>query len=752
MFVRQDWTLFRNLSTLSQKAGVPVSKLRMLVLKELADNALDVCGDVKVERSETWYVVEDSGPGIDGGRQEIESLFSVGRPLTSSKILRLPSRGALGNGLRVVVGSVLASGGQLKVATRGFEYELQPLDDGRTRALSVTDSPVQGTRVSIRFGDSLPSNGADLLWANLAKIFRFAQTYKGLSSPWWYDSDSFFELLLAAESYPTASLVKQVRDGDKVENRVSLTLPLQCNRFTREKADELLSLLREHSPRVLPAKIGKVGAEKGEPYHKVEGVLTVKPGRGTLSAELPFVVEAWATAARDGDGDSIQAYVNGTPITGELRCERQKGNKLAVFGCGLRNYLEGVSRKSCSILFNVTIPYMPVTTDGKEPDFSRLLNEISSATSKATKKLKSNIRKVGGFSSQKDVILRNLSQAVRKASGNHEFRYSIRQLFYAVRPFILEGSENAELDYGYFSSVIGQYENDMGELDGLYRDPRGTLYHPHLRRSIPIGTLAVEEYSRPAWTFNKILYLEKEGLVHLLLSVGWPERHDCALLSSKGFASRAVRDLLDLLGDTDEEIHFYCVHDADASGGLIYQALQDGTTAREARRVKIHNLGLEPWEALDMDLQVENFTIKGGRALPVANYVKDFNGEGPPGARTWEKWLQGRRVELNAMTSPQFIEWLDSKMVEHGATKLVPPTTVLKQTLTEQTESALRRRLAERILAEQGLDELVRQGMEERSKDINVLDIERAVRDGLEDEPKERWSGPVNKLAEEIAG
>ena len=38
---RPDWVLFRSLATLGQKAGVPVSQLRRLAIKELVDNALD---------------------------------------------------------------------------------------------------------------------------------------------------------------------------------------------------------------------------------------------------------------------------------------------------------------------------------------------------------------------------------------------------------------------------------------------------------------------------------------------------------------------------------------------------------------------------------------------------------------------------------------------------------------------------------------------------------------------------------------
>ena len=40
-FEREDWSLFRTLEGLQQKAGVPKAQLARLVLKELTDNALD---------------------------------------------------------------------------------------------------------------------------------------------------------------------------------------------------------------------------------------------------------------------------------------------------------------------------------------------------------------------------------------------------------------------------------------------------------------------------------------------------------------------------------------------------------------------------------------------------------------------------------------------------------------------------------------------------------------------------------------
>ena len=93
-------------------------------------------------------------------------------------------------------------------------------------------------------------------------------------------------------------------------------------------------------------------------------------------------------------------------------------------------------------------------------------------------------------------------------------------------------------DYG-ITKGGGFFVADQGDgLPGMYRDDRGVLYHPHTGETIPLGTRAVEEYRRPAWTFNKILYCEKEGFFPILVDAQWPERHDCALLTSKGYASR----------------------------------------------------------------------------------------------------------------------------------------------------------------------------------------------------------------------
>src|SRR4030081_2386612 len=114
MFERQDWTLFLDRATLPQNAGCQPNELGRVVLKELVDNALDTGATVTLDRADRvdemiGYVIADDGPGIDP--VEVPRLFAVNRPLLSSKLKRLPLRGMLGHGLRVVMGAVGAFGG-----------------------------------------------------------------------------------------------------------------------------------------------------------------------------------------------------------------------------------------------------------------------------------------------------------------------------------------------------------------------------------------------------------------------------------------------------------------------------------------------------------------------------------------------------------------------------------------------------------------------------------------------------------------
>ena len=213
IFKREDWTLFRSLTTLGQMAGVPQRDISKLVVKELVDNALDAAGGadactctIGLLPDQNGFYVEDDGTGIRGFDEDIAALFSLRRPLISTKYIRLPSRGALGNGLRVVTGAVVATNGTLTVSTQGRTLRLFPDDDGTTRVERLNDNGhggeneynKQGTRVEVTL-PTLDLSDA-LTWGDRAcKLAEAGGTfYKGKTSGYWYDSEAFYELLRAS--------------------------------------------------------------------------------------------------------------------------------------------------------------------------------------------------------------------------------------------------------------------------------------------------------------------------------------------------------------------------------------------------------------------------------------------------------------------------------------------------------------------------------------------------------------------------
>ena len=249
LFSREDWTLFRNLTTLGQPAGVVQAVIPALVVKELVDNALDASGLCRYGQTDNSGLSGRQRAGLPGTDEEIAAVFSVSRPLSSSKLLRLPTRGALGNGLRVVAGAVLASGGDLTVKTHRRALRLHPRDsDGGTNVEHLGPWDGTGMRVEVRLGEALPVNESTMQWADQAAAMAAIDGtgYRGATSAWWYDSDSFYELLQAAGARPVRELAGSFAgcSGARAGKLASYFPGRRCDSLTRGEAEKLLESMR----------------------------------------------------------------------------------------------------------------------------------------------------------------------------------------------------------------------------------------------------------------------------------------------------------------------------------------------------------------------------------------------------------------------------------------------------------------------------------------------------------------------------
>ena len=119
-----------------------------------------------------------------------------------------------------------------------------------------------------------------------------------------------------------------------------------------------------------------------------------------------------------------------------------------------------------------------------------------------------------------------------------------------------------------------------------------------------------------------------------------------------------------------------------------------------------------------------------------------------PDGNSWEEWLQTHRVELNAMTTPQFIAWLDGKMAQHGVGKLIPPDEVLETELKERIEKKARAAITERILREAKLDDQVKATVA-AIKTPRAATLVKDIKQLFKTKPERDWRSHIEAVATE---
>jgi hypothetical protein len=178
---------------------------------------------------------------------------------------------------------------------------------------------------------------------------------------------------------------------------------------------------------------------------------------------------------------------------------------------------------------------------------------------------------------------------------------------------------------------------------------------------------------------------------------------------------------------------------------MIYQTFQEATRARGARKIKIINLGLEPWEGFELGLQSEPVE-ESDRNKSVADYVREREDRAPNG-NSWADWLQGNRIELNAMTTPEFINWLDGKMAPYD--KLIPPEEVVAAELEERLAARVREQVVERILREAGVDRQVADALAGIARP-SAKTLLTGIADLFMDDPERQWRDHVEAVTDQL--
>jgi hypothetical protein len=188
---------------------------------------------------------------------------------------------------------------------------------------------------------------------------------------------------------------------------------------------------------------------------------------------------------------------------------------------------------------------------------------------------------------------------------------------------------------------------------------------------------------------------------------------------------------------SEYDVPLLVLHDFDKAGFSIF-----GTLQRDSRRYKFDNeidvidLGLRLEDVESMGLQSEFQSIKGDRRALEDNLRTNGATEAEIAFmfQDFDSTKSMRRVELNAMTSPQFLEFVESKLQENGIGKVMPDEDLLSEVYISMEKG---RRLAE---AAKGLKPEI---------DENVPvpeDLFQRVYALLEEEPAIRWDNAVARI------
>ena len=123
-------------------------------------------------------------------------------------------------------------------------------------------------------------------------------------------------------------------------------------------------------------------------------------------------------------------------------------------------------------------------------------------------------------------------------------------------------------------------------------------------------------------------------------------------------------------------------------------------------------------------------------------------------SKKWAEWLQTNRIELNAMSTPEFIAWLDSKIAQYSQGKVIPPPDVMIEFLNQSLRQQLEDSIRERILREAGLVEKVQAAMARLESDVHSRadGLGDLVRKSVTENPTDSWRSPIEQLAAKIAG
>jgi hypothetical protein len=399
----------------------------------------------------------------------------------------------------------------------------------------------------------------------------------------------------------------------------------------------------------------------------------------------------------------------------------------------------------------------------------KIIGAVQGVTAKWAKQRKREERTAAAIANRRYAMTRRRSVSIRdaafevmdraylKASANGTLPALARQIMYAARPHIQAHADRElgqKFDQYFTQQLLPDYIEIYNRADwNVVFDARGNFIEPHTGRRVPLGTLNVRDYLTeiaghavrepefdiwedhyptmgPRHRFGAVLFIEKEGFGPLFEAVHLAERHDLAIMSTKGMSVTAARELVEQVCRLG--VPLLVLHDFDKSGFSIV-----GTLMRDTRRFRFG--GGHAARVIDLGLRLEDIDGLETEEVYVADRHKAAANLRENGATAEEiEFLLEKRVELNAFASDQLIDWIEWKLQEHGVAKVVPDSETLADAYRRMRRQALVQARIDAVVAGLGVADGVT---------VPARLTERVTR-RLADTPTARWDAVLRKIAQ----
>ena len=680
MLVIEEWQEFLDAGGLTRKAGCCESDLPFMALKELVDNAFEYDGaSFKIEGDST-YVIEDWGPGLS--REEIEHLFSIRRPMNSSKRWRRAGRGALGNGLRVAVGALRLVEADLSVASRDGTYRVTVDEIGRTSTKQIGEAREVGTEIRIALPEPLDKEEESTLqFCTLAP----GPVYDGPANAHWFGMMAFRDLVQNLCPHMTIAEFKAQFGVEDARQKL-------LGELDDEQTKRLHGGLKARCPRKV--ELPGMGEEifSTDHYHRKVGSVSIK------GAKISATVEAWVTADRQSSSNYV--CLNGLFMNRTWSLEKPHGvyrDGIRIMGCGL-NARAKAYKATYDVIIAISTPHFPMTSDGKKPDLSPFADLIEKVVWKAgraaydaapkpapePKAPKSHEPEKPPRVSIKKAAFDVLEDAVAHASSNFSHKITARQVYYAVRDRVtrLHGTEITDT---YFTqTLLPEYiaTEEPTHWPLINFDARGSASEPHDgEKKIPLSTEGLitfkhrfEAQQSAEIKFGAVLYIEKEQFGEILAPIA--NEFDILLVEAKGQPTTAERELLQWAAAKNLPVLVFA--DLDVSGLQISEGLRLGSK-RHPERIPAERIGLRLKHVHEFQLNPEPYTPSKAQ-LTWLEKSEVYHRE--------RAFVLRQRCELNHLTTQQMMNLLRGELEAFGIQKLRPSTGQIEQAVQAEARLA----------------------------------------------------------------